>query len=169
MLSRFSRVRLCAALWTVAHQVSLVCGILQARILEWVGMPSSRGSSPPRDWIHFSYVNLHWQVGSLSLVPPGKLPPGNSLFHFKDHHFLTKLQLPFLRFLPLLFKDLGRRKWFGLDSWKTVVITWWSKQSGNLSGRDWGGGWWGAVMGKLLVMKTRCQHRHGMRLEADAQ
>ena len=26
-----------------------VCGILQARILEWVGMPSSRGSSPPRD------------------------------------------------------------------------------------------------------------------------
>ena len=26
-----------------------VCGILQARILEWVAMPSSRGSSPPRD------------------------------------------------------------------------------------------------------------------------
>ena len=24
-------------------------GILQARILEWVGLPSSRGSSPPRD------------------------------------------------------------------------------------------------------------------------
>ena len=26
-----------------------VCGILQARILEWVAMPSSRGSSQPRD------------------------------------------------------------------------------------------------------------------------
>ena len=25
-------------------------GILQARILEWVAMPSSRGSSQPRDW-----------------------------------------------------------------------------------------------------------------------
>ena len=24
-------------------------GILQARILEWVAMPSSRGSSPPKD------------------------------------------------------------------------------------------------------------------------
>ena len=28
---------------------SSVCGILQARILEWVAMPSSRGSSWPRD------------------------------------------------------------------------------------------------------------------------
>ena len=29
---------------------SSVHGILQARILEWVAMPSSRGSSQPRDW-----------------------------------------------------------------------------------------------------------------------
>ena len=33
-------------LWTVACQVH---GILQARILEWVAMPSSGGSSQPRD------------------------------------------------------------------------------------------------------------------------
>ena len=31
--------------WTVAHQAPLSMGILQARILEWVVMPSSRGSS----------------------------------------------------------------------------------------------------------------------------
>ena len=31
--------------WTVAHQVPLSREILQARILEWVAMPSSRGSS----------------------------------------------------------------------------------------------------------------------------
>ena len=30
---------------------SSVHGILQARILEWVTMPSSRGSSWPRDWV----------------------------------------------------------------------------------------------------------------------
>ena len=30
-------------LWIVAHQV-LVHGILWARILEWIAMPSSRGS-----------------------------------------------------------------------------------------------------------------------------
>ena len=34
--------------WTVARQAPLH-GILQARILEWVAMPSSRGSSPSRD------------------------------------------------------------------------------------------------------------------------
>ena len=34
--------------WTVAYQAPLSMGILQARILEWVAMPSSRGSSQPR-------------------------------------------------------------------------------------------------------------------------
>ena len=36
---------------------SSVHGILQARILEWVAMPSSRGSSRPRDRTHVSYVS----------------------------------------------------------------------------------------------------------------
>ena len=37
-----------------------VSGILQARTLEWVAMPSSRGSSRPRDRTCVSYVYLHW-------------------------------------------------------------------------------------------------------------
>ena len=36
---------------------SSVRGILLARILEWVAMPSSRGSSQPRDQTHISYVS----------------------------------------------------------------------------------------------------------------
>ena len=44
---------------------SSVQGILQARILEWVAMPSSKWSSWPRDQTHFSYL-LHLQAGSLS-------------------------------------------------------------------------------------------------------
>ena len=36
---------------------SSVHGILQARILEWVAMPSSRGSSWPRDWTHVSCIS----------------------------------------------------------------------------------------------------------------
>ena len=32
-----------------AHPTPLSMGILQARILEWAAMPSSRGSSQPRD------------------------------------------------------------------------------------------------------------------------
>ena len=35
--------------WTVACQAPLVHGISQARILNQVAIPFSRGSSPPRD------------------------------------------------------------------------------------------------------------------------
>ena len=48
---------------------SSVYGILQARILEWVATPSSRGSSRPRDRTHVLYL-LHWQEDSLPRVPP---------------------------------------------------------------------------------------------------
>ena len=34
---------------TEASQAPLSMGILQARILDWFAMPSSRGSSPPKD------------------------------------------------------------------------------------------------------------------------
>ena len=40
---------LCDPLDCIAHQAPLSMGILQARILEWAAMPSSMGSSPPRD------------------------------------------------------------------------------------------------------------------------
>ena len=44
---------------------SSVCGILQARILEWVAMPSSRGSPQPRDGTHVSCIGrrvlYHWR------------------------------------------------------------------------------------------------------------
>ena len=55
-LSRFSHVQLFATLWIVAHQAP-VHAILQARILEWVAMPSSRGFSQLRDWTHVSCVS----------------------------------------------------------------------------------------------------------------
>ena len=34
-----------------------VHGLLQARILEWVAMPFTRGSSQPRDWTQVSYIS----------------------------------------------------------------------------------------------------------------
>ena len=42
--------------WTVAFQAPLSMGILQARILEWVAIPSSRGSSQPRDRTQVSHI-----------------------------------------------------------------------------------------------------------------
>ena len=50
-----------------------VHGILQARILEWVAISSSRGSSQPR-LKPCLLLLLHWQAGSLPLVPSEKLP-----------------------------------------------------------------------------------------------
>ena len=70
VLSRFSCVRLFVSRWTCSLPGSSVHGILQARILEWVAMPFSRGSSWPRDWKSL-WGLLHWQEGSLPLVPPG--------------------------------------------------------------------------------------------------
>ena len=49
---------------------SSIHGILQARILERAAISSSRASSRTRAQIHISCL-LHWQVGSLPLVPPG--------------------------------------------------------------------------------------------------
>ena len=44
-----SHVRLFATQWTVAHQGPLSMGILHARIVEWVAIPFSRGSSQSRN------------------------------------------------------------------------------------------------------------------------
>ena len=42
----FSHVQLFAIPWTVSHQAPLSMGILQARILEWVAVPSSSWDFP---------------------------------------------------------------------------------------------------------------------------
>ena len=55
MLGCFSCVQLFATPWSPLG--SPAHGILQARILEWVVVPSSRGSSQPRDQTCFSSVS----------------------------------------------------------------------------------------------------------------
>ena len=56
---------------SVAHQVPLSMGILQARILEWVAISSSGGSSQPWDRTHVSSDSC--TVGRfLTTEPPAK-------------------------------------------------------------------------------------------------
>ena len=69
VLSHFSCVWLFVIPWTIACQAPLSIGFFQARILEWLAMPSSR--------IYLAQgLNLcllcllHWRAGSLPLVPP---------------------------------------------------------------------------------------------------
>ena len=77
-----SYVQLFVTPWTIAHQVSLAMEILQARILEWVAMPSSRGSSQPRDWTQVSFITggffIVWATRESqeywSVPSPGDLP-----------------------------------------------------------------------------------------------
>jgi len=69
-----SRVQLFATPWTVAHQAPLSVGILQARILEWVARPSSRGAAHAIQWvlIYFMYKTMcicQSQSSNLSLSP----------------------------------------------------------------------------------------------------
>ena len=54
---------------------SPVRGILQARILEWVGVPF-RGSSPPRDRAHVSYVSCidRWVLSTSAPWEARKFP-----------------------------------------------------------------------------------------------
>ena len=49
VLSRFSRAQLFVILYKNSLPGSSVHGTLQARILEWVVMPFSEGSSQPKD------------------------------------------------------------------------------------------------------------------------
>ena len=51
-----SRVQLFATPWTVAHQVLLSMEFFLARILEWVDISYSRGSSQCRGQTHISFI-----------------------------------------------------------------------------------------------------------------
>ena len=61
--------------WTVVHQTPLSMGFFQAGILEWVAIPSSRGSSQPRDRTRVSWVSYidkqilyHWATWEAPIV-----------------------------------------------------------------------------------------------------
>ena len=78
VLSYFSHGQHFVIPQTVACQAPLSMDILQARTLQWVALPSSRGSSSPRDgiqascvssigrWVHYS-ISTTWEA-PLSLI-----------------------------------------------------------------------------------------------------
>ena len=58
------------------HGLLTVQGILQARILEWVAFPFSRGSSQPRDQTQVSHIAggffTSWATGEAQLSNQGR-------------------------------------------------------------------------------------------------
>ena len=84
MLGRFSRVRLCATLCTVACQASL--SMVFSRPEYWSELPFPTPGDLPDPGIEpTSLCLLHWKVGSLPLAPPGK--PLNVIYHLPEHSF----------------------------------------------------------------------------------
>ena len=71
MLSRFSRVRLFVTSWTVARQAPLSMRFSRQEF--WGGLPGPPPGIFLTQGLNSHLLNfLHWQVGSLPLVPPGK-------------------------------------------------------------------------------------------------
>ena len=84
---------------------SSVHGILQARMLEWVAMPSSRGSSGPRDRTHLSYVSC----------------TGRQVL-YQEHHLgspVPSLQMDMWRPGVVKGKAAGPKNWAGSPGFST--------------------------------------------------
>ena len=71
---------------------SSVHGLLQAGILEWVAMPSSRGSSRPRDQNRVSHVS---RIGRLVL--------------YHQHHLGSPKPISLYEILFLLYQTVGKK------------------------------------------------------------
>ena len=91
VLSCFSCVWLLVTLWTVALQAPLSMGFPRQEY--WSGLPfSSLGNLPDPGIEQCLLCLLHWQAGSLSLVPPGK-----PIWHIADcikHYNKAIIKLP---------------------------------------------------------------------------
>ena len=71
ILNCFSHVQLFATLWTIAPQAPLSMGF--SRQEYWSGLPFPPPGELPNPGINPRLLRLlHWQAGSLPLVPPGK-------------------------------------------------------------------------------------------------
>ena len=112
LLSHFSRFPLFVTLWAVAHQAPLSTGSLQARILEWVAMPSSRGSSQSRDWTWVSYVS---RVGKLVLYHQCQLgsPLTWLILYIKEGLRKSLVKILFYHFLYQKNRTASRIRFYG--------------------------------------------------------
>ena len=71
MLSYFSHVQLCATLWTAACQAPRSMRFSRQECWSWLPCSPPGDLPNPRIKPVSLTTNLHWQAGSLPLVPPG--------------------------------------------------------------------------------------------------
>ena len=126
-----SCVQLSVTPWTIAHQASLSEGFFQTRILEWIVISFSRGSSQPRAWTQASCIGsqilYQWATKEASLpIAMWKFrmlsPPWRS-------SFLSLSQFPSTVDSSLLWGEAGqhifpRWKLMQPELWDHILQTW---------------------------------------------
>ena len=110
-----------------------VHGILQARVLEWVAMPSSRAGLPTQELDLCLLCLLHWQAGPLPLVPPGKPQATNTTLlnlrvrrRWKEPLYfrISTLQCDINNFksITVKFSKLMRKCWVVLSIFNRIYL-----------------------------------------------
>ena len=114
-----SCVQLFATPWTVAYQASpsmgfSVHGILQARILEWVTISFSRGSSQPRDQTRVSRIGgRHFYLWATREAQSLLFIDVNIITGKKEFRFLSPTPFNSRRWMPIsLICIIDLRKYF---------------------------------------------------------
>ena len=105
LLLFFSHVPLFCDPMDCSSPGSFVHGISQARILEWVVLFSSRGSSQPRDRTSVSYIGrwilYHWTTREVPNMPLAK----PFTWQYYDYLLTPLSPAPSNTLLPLLFRS----------------------------------------------------------------
>ena len=129
-VTSLSRVRLFATPWTIQSI------ILQARILEWVTFPFSKGSSQPGDWTQVSCIaggfftswatrapQEYWSGYSLSLLQLIFLAQESNQDLLHCRWILYQLSYEGLIIIALqeMDKDLWRKKTWPWLKWKCLI------------------------------------------------
>ena len=110
---------------------SSVHAIFQARILEWIAISSSRGSSPSRDWTPISciscigrqvlYYCTTWEVQNIIYIESNIYKP-KMIVHILEHLTNKKIQMKCIR------RAAQEQRWEkGIEEWahgNSLVVQW---------------------------------------------
>ena len=170
MLSCFSSIWFFATLWSKPPGSS-VHRIFQARILEWVAMPSSRESSQPRDWTHISCAStlargffttsITWEALNSHVGASKYSTVGPWLETREARQFILNTKMEMLALLVVQERIISgdfrlitsKLSWFShnADIWNKHFWSWrekWQPTPVFLSGNPMDtGAWWAIVKG----------------------
>ena len=139
---------LCLILWDPMYY-SLpgfsVHGILQARILNWVAIPFSRGSSLPRDWNWVSFIA--GRFFTIWAIREGLLSGRTSKFLFQNFHYRLSRTWKFTTETRLLYHwvvgmELLRKEYL-------VQVKFLTRLNGNMEHEDF-------TVEFILIQQVRC-------------